>query len=147
MTAPGVEQHHTWSPAQQQSAATTAALFSHLSHVLCLIVTFPFLGWIPPLCIKLATKDTHARTHAVTALNFVLTQMIVWTSGVAITVALMTLAVGVTDWAVTAVLAGMGLLGLVYLALGATHAILGMIKAGRAESFRYPAYLAFPMVK
>ncbi|MFC7309822.1 DUF4870 domain-containing protein [Streptomyces monticola] len=134
-------------PAAVRAMPTTGALFSHLSHVLCLITGFPYLAWIPALCIKVSAKDEHTRSHATTALNFVLTQLMVWLAGFAAWLALTVLSAGTADWAVVAVLVTAGVAALAYLALGAAYSIAGMVKAGRLEPFRYPKYLAFPIVK
>ncbi|WP_327355702.1 DUF4870 domain-containing protein [Streptomyces sp. NBC_01304] len=145
--------YQTWGPKDdpQTPAApsTTGALFSHLSHVLCLITGFPYLAWIPALAIRASARDEHTRSHATTALNFVLTQLIAWGAGFLALVGLMT--VGTFDDGHETLF----LLGLIplclgflaYLAFGVAYSIIGMMRATRLEPFQYPVYLAFPMVR
>ncbi|MDG4862996.1 DUF4870 domain-containing protein [Streptomyces sp. T-3] len=143
--------YQTWGPADAPQTpaapATTGSLFSHLSYVLCLITGFPYLAWVPALAIKATAKDEHTRSHATTALNFVLTQLMVWLAAFGAFVGLMAISAYDGHGSLVAALIVIGIGGLAYLALGATYSIIGMVKATRLEPFRYPTYLALPMVK
>ncbi|MBC9718195.1 DUF4870 domain-containing protein [Streptomyces sp. TRM66268-LWL] len=123
---------------------TSAALFGHASHVVCLLTGFPYLAWIPALCLKAAAKNDHDRAHATTALNFALTQLIVWTVWAA---AFVTALLAVSSTAAAVALVVLGLAGLAYFALGVRHTFRALFHAYRIEPFRYPAYLAFRMVR
>ncbi|SDK69038.1 DUF4870 domain-containing protein [Streptomyces indicus] len=123
---------------------TSGALFSHAAHVLCLLTGFPYLAWIPALCLKATARDAHNRAHATTALNFALTQLIVWSVwAVCLVGALVTsTASPIAMTALIALAAG----GLLYFALGARATFHALFHAYRVEPYTYPVYVAFRMV-
>ncbi|WP_199550851.1 DUF4870 domain-containing protein [Streptomyces sp. N35] len=128
----------------QATPDTSAALFSHASHVVCLLTGFPYLAWIPALCLKATAKNAHNRAHATTALNFTLTQLMVWSVWAVLIVG--ALVTSSSTFAVVALIA-LSLSGLIYFALGVHATCRALFHAYRIEPFRYPAYLAFRMVK
>ncbi len=122
---------------------TSGALLGHGAHVVCLLTGFPYLAWLPALYFRATAKDDHNRTHATTALNFALTQLLVWSVW-----GLLLLAALLTSFSTASVitLIALSAAGLLYFGLGAYATCRALFHAYRVEPFRYPAYLAFRMV-
>ncbi|MFI6941666.1 DUF4870 domain-containing protein [Streptomyces sp. NPDC050418] len=123
---------------------SSGALFGHAAHVVCLLLGLPFLAWVPALCLRNTAKDAHQRAHATTALDFALTQLIVWSVwGLLL---LGSLVMAASNGAVVAPVV-IGAAGLVYFALGVRATCHALFHAYRIEPYRYPAYVAFRMVR
>ena len=128
--------HPQYGPYQQgPGEETTWAIFAYLGNVL--------IGFLPALIIYLVKRHTSplARFHAAQSMNQQLTMLIH---------VLVVVAVCVPPAIVLEAPAFLALLAVPYLELliaGWTFIILGAVKAGKGQYYRFPAFFCFRMIR
>ena len=112
--------------------STRWAMAAHLSALVALVIGFVFVG--PLIVYVLEKDDPYVRRHAAEALNFNISVTIYAVVGAIVLGVLILLVVGII-LAIPLVLAA----GIVWLVL----VIVGGIRAGNGEDFRYPLTIRF----
>ncbi|MFF0745608.1 DUF4870 domain-containing protein [Streptomyces sp. NPDC004111] len=128
---------------------TNSAMWAHLGTLIALSVgsgmtcgLSAVLAWVVGLSIRSGARDPFTREHATAALNLALTSLIYSVGMVAASVALAFLprgaeALQAVPWVL---LIAYGITVIVF-------TILATVAANKGRPYRYPAFLAFPMVK
>ena len=121
-------------PAGVPSDDKTWALAAHIG---TLVAAYIALGFLAPLIIMLAKKDSpFVRRHAVESLNFQISLLIYFVVGTVVmfVVALLTFGIGLVVLVPAALVLGIAALVLI---------IMATIKASNGEEFRYPLTIRF----
>lgn len=118
-------------PAYLSQDEKTWALMSHLGMIL--------VGFLAPLIVYLTKKDEshYLRHHSQQALNFGITVAIVSVAGSIIGVVLSFILIGFFVFPLL----------FAYYIVVIIYVILASVAANRGEWYRYPAFLAWPMIK
>jgi uncharacterized Tic20 family protein len=125
-------------PTAPPPATTTSYVLPVLAHV-----GFFIASCILALVLRLTegTKDDYLRHHSTEALNFQLTFLAAWIGGFVVTVVV---AISSTsdDTAGAVMLLFFALMAVLFVA-GAVLSVMGAVRAGRGERWRYPVSIRF----
>lgn len=137
MSAPDGQPSHEPSPPAPGGVSSDDRTWALAAHIGSLVAAYVALGFLAPLIIMLARKDTpFVRRHAVESLNFQISLLIYFVVGTVImlVVALVTFGIGLLVLLPVALVLGVVALVLI---------IMATIKASNGEEFRYPLTIRF----
>lgn len=130
----GQPPHGPPSPGGLSSDDKTWALAAHIG---TLVAAFIALGFLAPLLIMLAKRDSpFIRRHAVESLNFQISLLIYFVVGTVVMFVVALLTFGVGLFVLVPVALVLGLVALVLI-------IIATIKASNGEDYRYPLTIRF----